>query len=196
MEQFDLTFTPRKKFKETYRIRTNRLKHWDYTSEGMYFITICTKGKVQWFGEIEDGKMFLSPVGKIAQQFFQDIPKHFSNATVVDFIVMPNHIHGLIHIKDRSFVETCESRVSTNPIRGRPTLRSHSISSMMNQFKSVCTKHIRNLGHKDFHWQSRFHDRLIRSKAELQNVQKYIRENVAHWEEDSEFAHSVQPASV
>ena len=212
MEQFDLTFTPRKKFKETYRIRTNRLKDWDYTSEGMYFITICTKGKVRWFGEIEKGIMKYSDIGLIVKEEWSKNEEVRKNISLDAFIVMPNHIHGIIHVKERiskpvgnesnSFVETPRRGVSTTDEKNlaeskkRPlNWHKNSIGSIINQFKSISTKQIRKID-PDFHWQSRFHDRLIRSKAELQNVQKYIRESVANWEKDSEFAHSVQPASV
>jgi len=77
-----------------------RLKGYDYSREGLYFITICTHNRECLFGEIVDGNMILNEAGKIADACWQDIPNHFPNAVLHEYIVMPNHVHGIIELVD------------------------------------------------------------------------------------------------
>lgn len=86
------------KFKNTYRIESARLQNWDYGSNGAYFITICTKNRVCFFGEGLHEKIQLNEIGFIAEKIWFEIPKHFSNVELDRFVVMPNHIHGIIII--------------------------------------------------------------------------------------------------
>lgn len=84
------------KFKNTYRIPSARHPHWDYRWAGAYFITICTKDRLHYFGEIENGAMQLSQVGVIADTLWHEIPHHTKNVELGAFVVMPNHIHGIL----------------------------------------------------------------------------------------------------
>ncbi|WP_064197502.1 MULTISPECIES: transposase [Emticicia] len=84
------------KFQKKYRIPSARHPHWDYGTNGAYFITICTKNRQYFLGECEKGKMGLSTVGAIVQGFWYEIPKHFPFIELGEFIVMPNHIHGIL----------------------------------------------------------------------------------------------------
>lgn len=84
------------KFKNKYRIESIRAQWWDYRNAGAYFITICTKNRAPYFGAIKEGKMQLSPTGVLADVFWHEIPKHTANAELGAFVVMPNHIHGII----------------------------------------------------------------------------------------------------
>ncbi len=93
-----------KKFKNKYRIPSARLAGWDYSHPGSYFITTCTKNRKHFFGEIIDGEMHLNEIGVIADNSWAEIPDHFENITLGEFIIMPNHVHGIITINDR--VET------------------------------------------------------------------------------------------
>ncbi len=88
------------KFKNRYRIKSARKLDWDYTNDGWYFVTICTKNMEPFFGNITDGKMNLSEIGKIAKKYWQEIPKHFPFVELNEFIIMPNHIHGIIGINN------------------------------------------------------------------------------------------------
>ena len=87
-----------KLFNNKYRIETTRKPDWDYSNEGFYFITICTKDRTNYFGEIAEGKMNLNSLGKIAEQCLIDIPKHFPHTRLDEYIVMPNHVHFIIEI--------------------------------------------------------------------------------------------------
>ena len=86
------------KFKGLYRNETFRAQWWDYRSEGSYHITICTANRNHFFGEIIDEQMCLSEIGKLAHQFWSEIPKHFPHIQLDEFVIMPNHIHGILII--------------------------------------------------------------------------------------------------
>ena len=93
------------KFQNKYRIPSARHPNWDYGTNGAYFITICTKDRQYFFGESENGKMKLSTVGAIAQGFWYEIPKHFPFIELGEFVVMPNHIHGVLILNKNKFDE-------------------------------------------------------------------------------------------
>ncbi len=104
------------KFKNKYRIPSARHPNWDYTNHGAYFITICTKNRVHHFSTIEKGKSKLSTIGAIVQGFWYDIPRHFDHVELGEFIVMPNHIHGVLILKPSIPVETLHCNVLPNNI--------------------------------------------------------------------------------
>ena len=87
--------------------KPNRHPFWNYSSDGAYFVTICTKNREHFFGEISGGKMVLNDVGEIAQNFWAEIPHHLSGVKLLDFVVMPNHIHGIIWILTNVKLSRC-----------------------------------------------------------------------------------------
>ena len=87
-------------YKNKFRIKSSRLKDWDYSTPWWYYVTICTKDMKCWFGEIRNGKMIYNQIGKKAVEYFENIPKHFLSSEIDYFIVMPNHVHGIIIIND------------------------------------------------------------------------------------------------
>ena len=89
-------------FNDTFRMDSTRMKGWDYSSPGKYFVTICTKDRICYFGDVVDGKMHLSEMGKVSDCFWKEIPEHFPNAGLDAFQIMPNHIHGIVVIKDHN----------------------------------------------------------------------------------------------
>lgn len=88
------------KFKGKYRIKSARLENWDYSWGAMYFVTICTQNRKFYFGDIVNGEMILSEIGEIAQRCWLEISKHFTFVELNEFVVMPNHIHGIIIINN------------------------------------------------------------------------------------------------
>ena len=82
------------------RVQSMRLKYWNYSENGYYFVTICAKNKIEYFGKIKNGKMILNEYGKIAKKYWIEIPKHFLDVKIDEFVIMPNHIHGIIIIKN------------------------------------------------------------------------------------------------
>jgi len=87
-------------FKNKYRIPSARLKTWDYSKNGAYFITICTQNREHFFGYIQNGMMQLSEIGKLAERYWLEIPEHFPFVELGNFVVMPNHFHGILIINN------------------------------------------------------------------------------------------------
>ncbi|MFK7833797.1 MAG: transposase [Winogradskyella sp.] len=186
------------KFKEKYRIPSARLKGYDYSSNGAYFITICTANRDCFFGKIENGKMILNGLGQLVQKFWNVIPEQFPFIFLDDMVVMPNHIHGVLWIdnNDAFGVRGAINRVSTkNPtmnsttggITGQHNPMFHkNISRVIRWYKGRCTFEI-NKAYADtnFGWQSRFYDHIIRNKEALNNIRHYILNNPKTLERDS-----------
>ena len=176
-------------FKNKYRVESTRLKNWDYTQTGCYFVTICTKNRKCYFGEIVDGKMKLSEIGKIAYENWIGIPDHFKNVELDEFVIMPNHLHAIIIIANVPSVETRHGSVETrhgvslhvNNKFSQPI--SGSLSVTMNQFKAS-VKRLCNVKNYDFTWQRNYYEHIIRDDGELNRIRKYITDNPANWELD------------
>jgi len=201
--------TPVTKFKDKYRIESTRLPGWDSSAPGWYFVTICTDQRLMFFGEIVDGQMRLSPAGQIVAEEWLRTPEVRSNVVLDEWVIMPNHVHGIIVILPRESVavrvpqgdvavETFRRNVSTavpftpprqdepaQPIAG---LRPHTLGAIINQIKSVCTKRIWASGATDFAWQARFYDHIIRDEGSLARIRQYSRDNPERWERDRENA--------
>lgn len=181
------------KFKNKYRISSARLQTWDYSNNGAYFITICTQNRHHFFGNINNGIMQLSEIGKLAEQFWYEIPNNFPMVELGNFVVMPNHVHGILIIdkpNDESFVETRQclvSTVETNSIIGSSRFQNqgkNTISSIVGSYKSIVTKMSRQIN-PNFAWQSRFHDHIIRNSKSFDTIQNYIEQNPLKWKEDT-----------
>ena len=93
-------------FRRKYRVHSTRLRSWDYAAAGWYFVTICTRGSECSFGDVVDGEIHLSPIGDVARQYWKGIPQHFPNVTLDSFVVMPNHVHGIVIIEEHA-VSAC-----------------------------------------------------------------------------------------
>jgi len=177
-------------FRQTYRIESARLAGWNYTYCGWYFVTICVKDRQCVFGEIVDGEMQLSSVGKIVEEEWLKTAKLRSYVMLDAWVLMPNHLHGIIVLEkdDPGAVETSRGDVSeTRRWRvSTPRLQPHSLGSIINQFKGAATKRIRTTTVPDFSWQSRFYDHVIRSEKSLEKIREYILNNPMQWEMDTE----------
>ncbi|MCX6761269.1 MAG: hypothetical protein NTY33_00265 [Candidatus Moranbacteria bacterium] len=102
------------KFQNKYTIKSTRLENYDYSQNGLYFVTICTKDRKELLGEVIGGKIILNNVGEIVRRFWQEIPKHFPFVSLDEFAVMPNHLHGIIEILKNPIVETHFNASKTN----------------------------------------------------------------------------------
>jgi REP element-mobilizing transposase RayT len=186
------------KFQNKYRIESSRLKHWDYRWAGSYFITICTKDREYFLGDVTDGKMQLSHAGVIADILWHEIKNHTRNIELGEFIVMPNHVHGILILNenDKTDTHTVETLHATslqkqsNPSQNKQlsdiSPKPGSISVIIRSYKSAVTKHCNLLGF-DFSWQPRFHDHIIRDEKSFQNISDYIINNPVNWSEDKFF---------
>ena len=160
--------------------------------EGDYFVTICTKDKLHYFGKIYDGEMHLSAIGKFAYEQLS-LTNHFNNNFEnLAFVVMPNHIHAIFRIcgSDNSEAEPTTDKESylRNPdpyYRGSEEIsrRVSLLSRYVSSFKGAVTKFAKN-NNIEFAWQKRYHDHLIRNNHDGNNIVRYILNNVAKWEED------------
>ena len=173
-------------FKDKYRVESARLKDWDYASAGWYFVTVCTRKRECLFGDVVEDEMRLSPIGEIVAEEWQRTEQVRSEVDLDAWCIMPSHVHGIIVIEHNSatMVETPRRGVSVPAEPSR--LRPRSLSSIVGQFKSVCTKRIRRIGYHDFAWQRRFYDHIIRTEKSLDEIRQYIIYNPAKWASDRE----------
>ncbi|MBI5122871.1 transposase [Candidatus Roizmanbacteria bacterium] len=172
------------KFRNIYRIPSTRLPNWNYSDNGYYFVTICTKDKKEYFGTIIDNKTNLSKIGEMAKKYWLEISIHFPFVELDEFVVMPNHVHGIVIIKnDVSHVETPKLGVSTTGKTKSNKWKSGCLGAIINQYKRICTINIRKK-FPNFAWQSRFYDHIIRNEKSFYYIHQYIKDNPRNWEED------------
>lgn len=183
-------FSMAEKFRNKYLIKSARLQSWDYSSDGGYFITICTHHRKSVFGHINQGIMCLSDAGKIVEQCWFDLPNHYPNLQLDTFVIMPNHIHGIMIINN-------------NGLGGK----RHGIPEFVRALKSFSSRRINEMGNggvvvetglrpvsteptnsqtnnQSFIWQSRYYDHIIRTHDEHIRISNYIRNNPMNWEND------------
>ncbi|WP_343696163.1 transposase [Flavobacterium sp.] len=173
----------KEKFQNKYRISSIRAQWWDYGWNGAYFITICTQDRKHYFGEIQNNKMVLSEVGIIADLLWYQIPIHHKNVELGDFVVMPNHIHGILII-DNVQTGHALSQLSQHVLSPRfQNIGKNTISSIVGSYKSAVTKHANRLGYQH-QWQKLFYDNIIRSNNDYQRISDYIVSNPENWAKD------------
>lgn len=167
-----------------------RLKGYDYSQAGLYFVTIVTQNRECLFGEIVDGDMVLNDAGRHIQKCWFEIPEHFSNVKLHEMAVMPNHFHGIIEIvgaNNHSPDNTNQSNGAKNvsPLRSP----SKTIGSVVRGFKIGVTKWFRENQKKQFPigqsvWQRNYWEHIIRNENEYQRIAQYIINNPLKWETD------------
>lgn len=160
-----------------------RLKDYDYSSDGFYFVTICTEDREEYFGRIKNYKTWLSQMGQIAQKYWLEIPDHFPFVKLDEFVVMPNHIHGIIVIDNSVGTQNFAFLQIENEYQNKFGPQSKNLSSIIRGFKIGVTKYAKN-NNIYFAWQSRFHDHIIRNEQELNRIRHYIILNPEKWETD------------
>lgn len=156
-----------------------RLFGYNYASNGMYFITIVCKNREYFFGKIIDNQILLSPIGEYTEQNIKNVAKSIEYIKILNWVIMPNHIHLLIMINQSNELS---QKINT----GISPLNSKSISSFINHFKGNIKKWCNINNFNDFEWQARFHDRIIRDNDEYTAISIYIDNNINNWEKDSE----------
>ncbi len=154
-------------YRNRFRIPSTRLPGWDYGGGGIYCVTICTQGRICWFGEIAEGEMDLSDLGEIVAEEWMEMARRRPHVDLDAWIVMPNHFHGILSLQPPR-------------LDGRPTPLGEAIG----HFKGACTSRIWAGGQRDFDWQPRFFDQIIRSEDTLLQFRRYIQENPLRWEKD------------
>ena len=142
-------------------------------------MTICTQHRVNYFGEMKGTQIQLNHIGKIATDCWLDIPEHFHNTALDEFVVMPNHIHGIVVIKGNDLVgnnDRCSLLKNRN---------MQALPKIISQYKSSTTRIIRKqYANHPFGWQKSFYDHVIRDEPSLHDIREYIHNNPLNWELD------------
>ena len=150
------------------RRRSLRLPGYDYSQPGAYFITACTQNRVMLFGEVIDGDVRQNEMGTIVQQIWDDLPTHYRGIDRDGFIVMPNHVHGIIILADGSE-------------------RHHAIPEIVRGFKTFSARRVNErAGRRGVLWQRGYYEHVIRNEKSLNRIRAYIENNPAQWADDPE----------
>jgi REP element-mobilizing transposase RayT len=163
-----------------------RLRGYDYSQNGYYFVTVCTHNRGEVFGRVYKDNVLLSNIGIAAHTYWSEIPAHFKNVELDDYIFMPDHMHGIIVIRNR----TCRQMNRRHTINRVPTIPKNNnqvsnnpmqtenwtLGEIIRQYKARTTFHVRETVPL-FRWQKRFHDRIIRNEKEYWVIKKYIQDN-------------------
>jgi putative transposase len=165
-----------------------RLKDYDYAAPGAYFVTICTKDRLPLLGDVIEGDMRLTDYGRIIDQEWKISAKIRREIILDAFVVMPNHIHGIIFINESDVGATGGS-----PFRSGP--RRHSLASFVSGFKSATTKQINALRQTPgvLVWQRNYYEHVIRNEQSLHRIREYIANNPARWDFDRENPAATNP---
>ncbi len=185
--------------------RSIRLQGYDYSQEGAYYITVCTQDRLCLFGGVKHGEMVLNEIGQHVEKYWLEIPVHFPNTILHEYIVMPNHVHGIVeivgtnddlnvgannhlpgvnnHLSDMTnnhLPGVSDRAKDISPLRGT----SKTIGSIVRGFKIGVTKYIR--AHTDIYdvWQRSFYDHIIRDGDDYERIANYIINNPKNWDQD------------
>ena len=156
--------------------KPNRLKGYNYSQNGIYFLTVCTKDKKCIFGRIVGGgdldapKMILSEYGKITEKYIQSIKQAYKHISIMNYVVMPNHIHLIVEIYSDTNIYSDTETVSP---------ANDDIPVMISALKKLINKEI---GYNI--WQRSYHDHIIRSEADFNTIMEYVEDNPARWKKD------------
>lgn len=167
--------------------RSIRLQGYDYTQPGGYFITILAENRAPIFGKIFNSSVQLSPLGIVIRQEWLKLPKRFPNLELDEFVIMPNHFHGILLLKelDGELGKYESERLEDfgNPVVG-------SIPTIIRSFKSSVTQKVRlmrNFASDHVVWQRNYYEHVIRTPAALEQIRAYIQGNPALWEQDEHY---------
>jgi REP element-mobilizing transposase RayT len=195
-----------------YHRRSIRLKGYDDTQPGAYFVTLCTHDRVCLFGEVVEGQMRLNELGEIVCQCWLAIPDHFPQTALDAFVIMPNHVHGILWIVDAATddivgathasplqLQPLQPQHPTSPLQPQyPTLplrlvsspgpKRQSIGAIVGSFKSAASKRINERRGTPGApvWQRNYYEHIIRSEDSLARIREYIAENPLRWHLDRE----------
>ena len=153
--------------------KPNRLKNYDYSQPGYYFVTICTFNKEFVFGRMAGESIILNKFGKIARDNWQAISNHFNDCEIDDFIIMPDHMHGIVFVYENN-----ASVGHRHACALQKCSRKHErLPEIIAGYKSSVSKQIHHAGYPEFKWQRSYYDRVIRNEKELNEIRKYILNN-------------------
>jgi len=167
--------------------RSIRLKGYDYSQAGLYFVTICVQNRECIFGEIVDNEMILNENGQIVQMVWNELPQHYNHIELGEFVVMPNHIHGIVIITD---VDVATVGAGLKPA---PTTPKHGLPEIIRALKTFSARKINDLVRAGLKpaptrgeklWQRNYWEHIIRDEQSHQRIADYIVNNPINWEKD------------
>ena len=166
-----------------YSRRSPRLPGYDYRSEGLYFVTICAHHMQLRFGKILDGELQLNRLGQLVSAEWQRLADTRANLRLDQFVVMPNHLHGLIRIIER---DRRNSRQCAEADTGAVTIQAGSLGAIIGQFKAAVSRRAKAKGIAGDTkiWQRGYYDHIVRDERTLNEIRRYIIENPAKWHDD------------
>lgn len=186
------------------RRRSIRLPGYDYSQPGAYFITIVTANRIARFGEILEGRIHLNPLGQTVQREWQHLSGRFPGWIFDAFVVMPNHVHGLLILEEsplgrarRGDSTTKPETVPLRPYSKNEVVLPDSVGAIVRAFKSSTSlryNRMQGVG-PGLLWQRNCHDHIVRSDAEFNQIYSYIENNPAQWEQDRENPNLKPPTS-
>ncbi len=190
--------------------KQNRLNEWNYNSIGYYYITINTKDFKNYFGQVQNKKMKLSYIGQIASRCWLNLPDHIKNISLDNFIIMPNHFHGIIKIlpfhgfdiqTERFKSKSNEIKLPLNELNiqterfnvygtgmpvpyekiDKPNAQYKKLPIIIGSYKSAVSKLAHKKGYGNFGWHKSYYDHIVRNEKDLYRIRKYITNNPANW---------------
>lgn len=183
-----MTFDP-----EKHHRRSIRLRNYDYSQPGAYFVTICTYQKQSWFGEIKNGQIYLNQLGKIVADEWLKTCKIRPNFKLDEWVIMPNHFHGIVIINDYSGDDQSlgarDAPLDLGARDARLQQKPNSLSSCIAGFKSAVTKRINLLRQNTDTpiWQRNYYESILRDEKYLAVVREYIINNPKNWPNDRDY---------
>lgn len=160
-----------------------RLRDYDYRQSGVYFITVCTHQHISLFGQIADGEMVLNQLGQVVNSEWLHVARARTNVFLDNYVIMPNHLHGIVIIENARVESTRDSAKNGNC---SGTLPSGSLGAIVGHFKAAVSRRAKALGLDCSQriWQRNYYEHIIRNEKSLNEIRKYILENPARWSED------------
>lgn len=174
--------------------RSIRRRDCDYAPQGVYFVTICTHARACWFGAVVDGEMVLNAMGRIVAEEWQSTAVLRPTVELDAFVVMPNHVHGIVVIVGDDDRGDGGGRDGRGMVHHAPTTpsafskpRANSLGTIVGAFKASVTRSARraSMVHGTPLWQRNYHEHIVRNESDLDRLRKHIAVNPARWDEDS-----------
>ncbi|MSQ25815.1 MAG: transposase [Dehalococcoidia bacterium] len=168
--------------------RSIRLRGYDYTQAGMYYVTICTQDRNCIFGQVQDGHITLNPYGQIAHACWLDLPSHYAFVALDAFVVMPNHVHGVITLHNGLSVGAGLKPAPTGDQPAPTSPHIHGLPEIVRALKSFSSRRINTLRGTPGTpvWQRNYYEHVVRTEDDLNRIREYIFANPTQWADDVE----------
>jgi REP-associated tyrosine transposase len=171
---------------EKHHRRSIRLTGYDYKQSGAYFVTIVTRNRLCLFGDISDGEMVLSDTGRIAEVSWVGLSSRFPTVSLDSFVVMPNHIHGIITDRAQFIAPASVPHNQAGIAQEGAMNRAPTLGEIIRTYKAASTRMIRQTANLKFAWQRNYYEHVVRNEESLNRIRQYILENPARWAIDRE----------